>query len=320
MKRHSRRPSAAHDAEPFGQASFGPDPLANPPWYDEPDPGYEPLRDEPPPPLHPPELTEAGIGAGWEPDPAVSGFYYINGKPVPPTHPDHGLMQLLPRRPDGGFSAYYYCSKEELEEWGIDHPPPQRHRHDGFTPEKIALFIRTLRATGSVTDAARAAGVARKTAYDLYNREDAGYFRHAWDESLRGPNIVLTSTAYDRAVNGVEEAVWYKGEFKGWRVRHDNRLLMWLLRVRDPLSFAPLDDLQGWLRHRDVEAHLPTEPMVDRLEAAERAWEHRLPQIEAAPALPEAEARRRAALEDASAADPPALEDARKAEGEEELR
>ncbi|GAA4821739.1 hypothetical protein GCM10023232_18780 [Sphingosinicella ginsenosidimutans] len=50
------------------------------------------------------------------------------------------------------------------------------------SPEKIAIFIRTLRATGSVTDAARAAGTTRKTAYDLYGREDAGYFRAAWDE------------------------------------------------------------------------------------------------------------------------------------------
>lgn len=326
MKKDSKRPSPARDAEPEASpepsrgndAPFSADPLANPPWYDEPDADDEPLREEPPPPLHPPEIFGLGIGAGWEPVPAVSGFYYLSGKPVPPTHPDHGLMQLLPRRPDGGFSAYYYCSKAELEEWGIDHPPPLRHRHDGFTPEKIAIFIRTLRATGSVTDAARAAGVTRKTAYDLYNREDAGYFRNAWDESLRGPNIVLTSTAYDRALNGVEEAVWYKGRFCGWRVRHDNRLLMWLLRVRDPLSFAPLDELQGWLRHRDVEQHLPTEPMVDRLEAAERAWEHRLPQSEAATAFPDAEARRSAALEEARDAEPPALPDARDPEADRE--
>jgi hypothetical protein len=322
MKRDSRRPSAAHDAEPeaspepgrgddepfddepFDDESFDDESLDDESRYEEPDDGPA-LEEWSPPPLHPPEVFLHHS----EPDPAVTGFYYLSGKPVPPTHPDHGLMQLLPRRPDGGFASHYYCSKEELQEWGIDHPPPLRHRHDGFTPEKIAVFIRTLRATGSVTDAARSAGITRKTAYDLYNREDAAYFRHAWDESLRGPNIVLTSTAYDRALNGVEEAVWYKGEFRGWRVRHDNRLLMWLLRVRDPLNFAPLDDLQGWLRHRDVEAHLPTEPMVDRLEAAERAWENRLPQSEAAPAFPDPGARRRAALEEAKDADPPALPD-----------
>lgn len=326
MSRNSKRRPAAPDTEP--EASPEPsrgddDPFAferddsfdaeyrpdAPSGADDSGPAYE---EAPPPPLHPPEVFLHHA----EPDPAVTGFYYLSGKPVPPTHPDHGPMHLLPRKPDGGFATYYYCSKEELELWGIDHPPPLRHRHDGFTPEKIAVFIRTLRATGSVTDACRSAGITRKTAYDLYNREDAAFFRQAWDESLRGPNIVLTSTAFDRAVNGVEEAVWYKGAFKGWRVRHDNRLLMWLLRVRDPLNFAPLDDLQGWLRHRDVEQHLPTEPMVDRLEAAERAWENRLPQSEAALAFPDSEARRQAALEEARDTDPLALEDRREPEEE----
>ncbi len=102
---------------------------------------------------------------------------------------------------------------------------------------------------------------------------------------MRGPNIVLASTAYDRAVNGVEEQVFYRGEFCGWRTRYDNRLLMWLLRVRDPLAFAPLDDLQGWLRHRDLEPHAPIEPMLDRLAAAEEDWGRRLPG-ESAPARP----------------------------------
>lgn len=323
MERHDRRRPAADDPGRFedgdrfeddepeacpepsrGAQSWDPaDPLANPPWYDPPDPGDVPMPERVPPPLHPPEFPGLAVG-GIVPAPEVSGFYYLSGAPVPPTHLDHGPMHLLPRKPDGGFAAYYYCSKAELQEWGIDHPPPLRHRHDGFTPEKIAIFIRTLRATGSVTDAARAAGITRKTAYDLYHRADAGYFRAAWDESLRGPNIVMTSTAYDRAINGVEEAVWYKGEFRGWRVRHDNRLLMFLLRVRDPLNFAPLDDLQGWLRHRDLPAHLPTEPLVDRLEAAERDWQRRLPQSEAAPAFPDSESRRRAAHDEAREARP----------------
>lgn len=308
METHRKRPPAARKAcpEPRRRAEPPDEPFAEPDAEPELEHYVEPV----PPPLHPPEFPGFGVG-GIAPDPARSGFYYLSGNPVPPTHPDHGPMHRLPRQPDGGFSAYYYCSREELHEWGIEHPPPQRHRHDGFTPEKIAIFIRTLRATGSVTDAARAAGITRKSAYDLYGREDAGYFRAAWDEALRGPaNQVLAATAYDRAINGVEEAVWYKGEFRGWRVRHDNRLLMWLLRVRDPLNFAPLDDLQGWLRHRDVEPHLPVEPMVDRLAAAERAWEQRAPGSEALPAFPDLESRRRAALqESANSEESLALED-----------
>ena len=43
-----------------------------------------------------------------------TGFFYPGGGPVPPTHPDHGPMDKLPRQEDGRFSNYYYCSKEEI--------------------------------------------------------------------------------------------------------------------------------------------------------------------------------------------------------------
>ena len=201
-----------------------------------------------------------------------TGLFYKSGDEIAPTHPDHGPMHLLPRQEDGSFAAYYYCSKEELGDFGIDGPPPRRYRKDGFTPERIEIFIATLHATASVSDAARAAGISRKAAYDLYNRADAEEFRCAWDEALRGPNIVLTSTAYDRAINGVEEIVYYQGQRVGVRIKYDNRLLMWLLKVRDPLNFAPLGDLRGWLRHRDIEPHRPIEPILDRLAAAEEEW------------------------------------------------
>ena len=170
MKNHPKRPSAAHEAEPDPGSlhddwdslperwrNWDPvDPDAIPPWDDPVDPDAEPMPEPFRPPLHPPEMTCFPVG-GIVAEPEVSGFYYLSGKPVPPTHPDHGPMHLLPRWPNGGFAAYYYCSKAELELWGLHHPPPLRFRHDGFTPEKIAIFIRTLRATASVTDAARAA-------------------------------------------------------------------------------------------------------------------------------------------------------------------
>ncbi len=186
------------------------------------------------------------------------------------------------RLPASRTASRLVCARRPSCEWGIDHPPPLRRRHDGFTRRRSRSSSHAY-ATGSVSDAARAAGITRKTAYDLWKPGGCRPVpRTAWDEALRGPaNVVLAATAYDRAINGVEEAVWYKGEFRGWRVRHDSRLLMWLLRVRDPLNFAPLDDLAGWLPPPRRRGHLPTEPMIDRLEAAERAWEKRAPGSEA---------------------------------------
>lgn len=208
--------------------------------------------------------------------PEETGFFYKDGSPVPPTHPDHGPMDALPRQEDGRFAAYYYCSKEELGDAGIDAPPPRRHRHDGWTTQRMEKFIETLRSTASVTDACRAVDMSRSSAYKLYQREDAAHFRKSWDEALRGCTAVLAATAFDRAVNGTEEAVFHQGRHVGFRTRYDNRHLQWMLRVRDPINWAPIGDLEAWMRHRAIEKQEGREEIA-RLARAEEKWGRRLP-------------------------------------------
>lgn len=220
-----------------------------------------------------------------------TGYFYPSGKPIPPTHPDHGPMDQLPRQEDGSFSVYYYCSHEELAACAADGPPPRRRRRDGWTTERMEEFIEHLRATASVTDACRAVGKSRSSAYRLYNRPDAAHFREAWDEALRGATAVLAATAFDRAVNGTEEQVYWKGEFAGWRTRHDNRHLQWMLRVRDPVNWAPIGDLEAWARHRAIEDPGGREA-ASRLAEAEAQWGRRLPGEEDPPALAGASAKR----------------------------
>ncbi len=215
-----------------------------------------------------------------------SGMFDLSGRELAPTHPDHGPMHLLPRQEDGTFSAFYYCTKDELAAGGMLAPPPRRQRRDGWNAERMATFIRVLRATASVTDAARAADLSRQSAYALYAEPDAQAFREAWDEALRGAVGVLAATAFDRAVNGVEEIVYHKGERIGVRWKYDNRLLTFLLRVRDPLNFASPGELNGRGRHRALEPRGPIEPALERLAAAETAWGSSLPgEATAAPAL-----------------------------------
>lgn len=214
-----------------------------------------------------------------------TGLYDLHGRELPPTHPDHGPMNLIPRQEDGTISAFYYCSKDDLDLFDIADAPPRRTRHDGWTPDRMQEFIRVLRATASVSDAAAAVDMSRQSAYKLYAEPDARAFRDAWDEALRGAVGVLAATAYDRAVNGVEEIVYYKGARVGVRWRYDNRLLTFLLRVRDPLNYAPIDELEGWRRHRALEGPQPLDPALDRLSDAEEEWGRRLAH-EAAPALP----------------------------------
>jgi hypothetical protein len=226
--------------------------------------------------------------AGQSEEPASTAS---DDRPLAPTHPDHGPMELVPRQEDGSISAYYYCSKQELDEIGVEGPPPRRSRHDGWTIERQKEFLEVLAASASVSDAARAVDMSRTSAYRLYNRADAGAFRAAWDQALAAARNVLATTAFDRAVNGSEEIVYHQGRRVGVRWKYNDRLLMFLLRVRDPLNFAPLGDLQGWLRHRDVEPHRPIEPALDRLASAEAEWgrrvsDDRAPAIAAAPEPP----------------------------------
>lgn len=214
---------------------------------------------------------------------------YHSGAPMPETHPDHGPMEDIPRREDGSISSYYYCSKAELEQWGELKPPPRRFRHDGWTPDRIERFLEALRSTASIKDACRIVGMSRQSAYNLYNREDSAHIRKAWDEALRACTNVLATTAFDRAVNGTEEQVYYKGEFVGWRDRYDNRHLQWMLRVRDPLNWAPLTELEGWMRQRGIEKPEAIEPSLRRMTETEEEWARRLPGEEGEPpaTLPE---------------------------------
>jgi hypothetical protein len=237
--------------------------------------GFRPGMSDPPDPNSGPDPVPAA------PQRTGTGFFYKDGREMPPTHPDHGPMADIPVDEDGRVPAYYYCSKEEIEDFGLGRPPPRRCRVDGWTPDRQETFVKTLATTGTWGGAAAMAGRSRQSATDLYNRSPA--FRAACNEALRATNIVLHATAVERAVEGVREPVFYKGEKVGERIRYNDRLLMFLLRVRDPLNFAPLADIQGWLRHRGIEQGGGVEPALDRLAAAEEDWGRRLPGEEVRP-------------------------------------
>lgn len=210
-----------------------------------------------------------------------SGLFYRDGTEIPPTHPDHGPMHLLPRQEDGRISAYYYCSKAELYDMQVPAPPPRRQRRDGFTLERQEQFLEYVRGGASGREAARMVGISPTTAYNLYNSPDGTAFRAGWDEAARVTDIVLEDTAFDRAVNGHEEIVFHKGERVGTRWKYDNNLLMKLLRARLPLKYAPLSEIEGWLRHRGVGPPADVDGALDRLRTAEAEWGSRLPGEEA---------------------------------------
>jgi hypothetical protein len=65
--------------------------------------------------------------------------------------------------------------------------PPTSTRRDGWTAERQLRFLDTLGRSGSVTTAARAAGMSRESAYRLRARPAAGLFALLWDRAMRPP-------------------------------------------------------------------------------------------------------------------------------------
>ncbi|MFO6445999.1 hypothetical protein ACLBKU_02525 [Erythrobacter sp. NE805] len=110
-----------------------------------------------------------------------------------------------------------------------DAPPERAKRHDGWPLDVQAAFLRALSATHSVSEAARSVGKSRQSAYRLRSRLKGGPFDLAWEVAFHHSYDVLAHTALERALNGVEVPVFYKGELVHTYRRFDERLTVALL-------------------------------------------------------------------------------------------
>ena len=118
-------------------------------------------------------------------------------------------------------------------------PVPRKYeRRDGWTPERQRSFIEALADTGSVEAACRAVDMSSVGAYHLRRQEGAESFRAAWEAALAHGIQRIEDVAMDRALNGVEEPVYSYGKIIGTRIKHNDRLLMFMLRNRAPERFA----------------------------------------------------------------------------------
>ena len=116
--------------------------------------------------------------------------------------------------------------------------PRLKARSNGWSPEVQRDFIKALAATGSVRSACRRVRRSDHGAYALRHHPEAGEFCAAWDAAAQFGIRRIEDAATDRALNGVEERIFYHGDLVGTRVRHDERLVMFMLRNRAPERFA----------------------------------------------------------------------------------
>lgn len=92
------------------------------------------------------------------------------------------------------------------------------------------MFIDELGECANVSASAAEAGVSRKTVYQE-RKADAG-FAHAWDEAIETALDRAEGELYRRAVEGVEEPVFYKGDIVGAIRRYSDTALIFMLKTR----------------------------------------------------------------------------------------
>lgn len=114
------------------------------------------------------------------------------------------------------------------------HPDDQRPPQHQFTAERQAAFLSRLAECGSARSAAAAARVSHQTAYR--QRRACASFRRAWDAALLVARAQAEEVLACRAIDGIEEEVWFRGEVVGTRRRYDTRLLLAHLARLDKLA------------------------------------------------------------------------------------
>ena len=150
-------------------------------------------------------------------------------------------------------------------------PVDLRHRHDGWSAARQSDFLLALSESACVEEACRAVGKSPASAYALRRRIDAVSFRAAWDAALDYAVGRLADAAMSRALHGVARPIFYKGELVGERRYYDERLTMFMLRLRDPVRFGKWRE-QGAFRQAEDGPALRAEGLLDLTEKeAERA-------------------------------------------------
>jgi hypothetical protein len=116
---------------------------------------------------------------------------------------------------------------------GRDRRRGRAQRSDGWTPERIRLFLDTLAECGVVMDAARAAGMSVQSAYNLRNRPAGEAFHIAWDAAELLGRRRVSADALSRTIHGCVDVIVRDGKVWGERHHYDNRLTMAVLTRLD---------------------------------------------------------------------------------------
>ena len=105
-------------------------------------------------------------------------------------------------------------------------------RRNSITPDRQRKFIAHLAATGIVKQAARHIGASLEALYKIRAKPGAEEFAAAWDAAVDRGVARLEDCALARAIEGEERMIVSSGKLIGTERRHNEALVMFLLRQR----------------------------------------------------------------------------------------
>lgn len=111
--------------------------------------------------------------------------------------------------------------------------------HSVIVQKQKEIFLEQLARTGNVTSAARMAGWKYPTVAEQFREIDPD-FAFAWADAKRRANDALEMEARRRAVEGVQEPVFHKGEIVGSVTKYSDKLLEVILKAEMPEKYREM--------------------------------------------------------------------------------
>ena len=116
--------------------------------------------------------------------------------------------------------------------------PHSQPRRNSITVDRQRDFIAALAATGVVLQAAAHIGASPEALYNLRHKPGAEGFAAAWDEAVERGFARVEDSAVQRAITGENRLVVSGGKLLGYERRHNEALVMFLLRNRRPERYG----------------------------------------------------------------------------------
>jgi len=136
------------------------------------------------------------------------------------------------------LSSDFDTSDPDTARASLHHPADGPPQETGWSPARKVRFLHQLAEKGDVRAAASRVGMSRQSAYLLRRRDTA--FARGWDAALGLARRHVEEVLATRALDGVEEPVFYHGEQVAVRRRYDARLLLaHLARLDRAVESAP---------------------------------------------------------------------------------